>query len=342
MRTTLVALPLAKCHILHVCFSMLAALAAFFISPCAARAGQNAASADTPFDVFIPYFVDPQRRVEKPESLGRLHIRFITSADFPPFAFQLPDGSLGGFDIDLARALCEKLDYICSIQSVAFEEVLDDLKSGHADGAIGGLLIPAGDMLDKAAPLPTIQPPVSNENAGGQRESSLSANFTADADPAIIYTMAYFRNGARLVAKTGASFKPSDILIGARLAGEKIGIVRASIYDAFARRYFRDATIIPFDTLAALREALKKGDIALMFDSALSSALWLNGSDSDGCCAFAGMGFWNRTYFGDGAGIAFTREHQPIRDAFDYALLLVVQDGTYRALFLKYFPQGLF
>ena len=59
--------------------------------------------------VRVPGFWDPRRRPEKPD-LSRISvIRFLTEVDYPPFNYAGPDGNPQGFNIDLARLLCEEL-----------------------------------------------------------------------------------------------------------------------------------------------------------------------------------------------------------------------------------------
>src|SRR5271163_514390 len=72
-------------------------------------------------NVFVPSFSDPQKRIEKPDLGGLRSIRFLTEEDFPPFHFTMPDGSLAGFDVDLARAICEELRVACTIQQRRFD-----------------------------------------------------------------------------------------------------------------------------------------------------------------------------------------------------------------------------
>jgi polar amino acid transport system substrate-binding protein len=66
-------------------------------------------SAAQPKDVAVPGFWDPRRRPERPD-LSRLQtIRFLTGTDYPPFDYTGPDGNPAGFNIDLARAICEEI-----------------------------------------------------------------------------------------------------------------------------------------------------------------------------------------------------------------------------------------
>ena len=57
----------------------------------------------------VPGFWDPRRRPERPD-LSRISIiRFLTETDYPPFDYAGPDGSPAGFNVDLARLICEEI-----------------------------------------------------------------------------------------------------------------------------------------------------------------------------------------------------------------------------------------
>ena len=68
----------------------------------------------------MPGFWDPRRRPERPD-LSRIKvIRFLTETDYPPFNFSAPDGSPQGFNVDLARLMCEELKTGCTVQMRRF------------------------------------------------------------------------------------------------------------------------------------------------------------------------------------------------------------------------------
>ena len=71
-------------------------------------------------DVAIPGFWDPRRRPERPDLSRVTLIRFLTEIDYPPFNYVGPDGSPAGFNIDLARMICEELKIACTIQMRRF------------------------------------------------------------------------------------------------------------------------------------------------------------------------------------------------------------------------------
>ena len=83
--------------------------------------------------VRVPGFWDPRRRPEKPD-LSRISvIRFLTETDYPPFNFAGPDGNPQGFNVDLARLLCEELKVACTIQMRRFETLIAALNGTDSE-----------------------------------------------------------------------------------------------------------------------------------------------------------------------------------------------------------------
>src|SRR4029077_4715266 len=95
------------------------ALAPFLLAPFGTgTAFAQAVGAEPP--VQVPGFWDPRRRPERPDLNRVVGIRFLTEIDYPPFNFAGPDGNPQGFNVDLARMMCEELKVACTIQMRRF------------------------------------------------------------------------------------------------------------------------------------------------------------------------------------------------------------------------------
>ncbi|WP_180490266.1 transporter substrate-binding domain-containing protein, partial [Escherichia fergusonii] len=57
----------------------------------------------------VPGFWDPRRRPDRPDLSRLTVIRFLTETDYPPFNFTGPDGNPAGFNVDLARLICDEI-----------------------------------------------------------------------------------------------------------------------------------------------------------------------------------------------------------------------------------------
>jgi polar amino acid transport system substrate-binding protein len=88
--------------------------------------------------VVVPNFWDPRARLERPSATEIGAIRFLTTDDFPPFAFRDHRGVLIGFDVDLAQAICSVLKVQCAIQVRPFETLIPGLEDGSGNAIIAG------------------------------------------------------------------------------------------------------------------------------------------------------------------------------------------------------------
>jgi len=252
----------------------------------------------------IPGFFDPQRRIERPEAPAPRLLRFVTEDDYPPFNFALPDGSLTGFNVELARALCEELKIPCTIQSRRWDTLVPALTENRADAVIASMAS------------------------------------TPERRAEIDFTAPYYRTPGRFVSARNAT--GLDDMRPETLRGQSVGVQAGSAHEAFLRDLFGGVEIRTFDTADAARAALKAGEVALLFGDGVSLALWLNGTDAGGCCTFRGGPFLSERYFGEGVGIALRRGNGDLRRLLEYGLKQLQQRGVYADLYLKYFPIGFF
>src|ERR1700682_1122013 len=89
----------------------------------------------------VPGFWDPRRRPERPDLSRLTVIRFPTETDYPPFNFTGPDGNPAGFNVDLARQLCEEIKVTCTIHMRRIEAALDAIPSKPGDAIIASLAV---------------------------------------------------------------------------------------------------------------------------------------------------------------------------------------------------------
>ncbi|MBD2804383.1 arginine ABC transporter substrate-binding protein [Xenorhabdus sp. ZM] len=69
----------------------------------------------------------------------KITLRFATEATYPPFEFIDANNKIQGFDIDLANALCEKLNAQCTFTNQAFDSLIPSLKFRRFDALVAGI-----------------------------------------------------------------------------------------------------------------------------------------------------------------------------------------------------------
>ncbi|WP_209002062.1 transporter substrate-binding domain-containing protein [Stappia albiluteola] len=244
-----------------------------------------------------PNFWDPRATAENagvtPEA-----IQFLATDDFPPFAFRDSTGRLTGFNIDLARAVCEELKIACSLRVKSFDALIPALMREEGDAIIAGL-------RPTEANLKTLR-------------------FSDD----------YLGLPARFVAGRGARIDATP----EGLDGQAISVVGGTLHEAFLKRFFPRSQLVVFETTEEARDAVRTGAVTAHFGDALSLSFWLNGELSADCCAFAGGPWLEPGYFDRGLAVAFRADDELRQQALDYALRRLQQKGTYSELYLRYFP----
>ena len=226
-------------------------------------------------------------------------IRFITEIDYPPFNYAGPDGNPAGFNVDLARMICEELKIACTVQMRRFDTLLPSLADNRGDAVMASIAVTP--------------------------EARRLADFS---DP-------YYRTPARFVARRDVAL--NDVR-PEQLEGKKVAVVAGTAHEAYLKALFTEADVRPYDTPAAARDALRRGEVDLLFGDGISLAFWLNGTDSQNCCAFRGGPFIESRYFGEGVGIAVKRGNDTLRQAFNWALFRLWEKGRFSDLWLRYFP----
>ncbi|MGH6834359.1 MAG: transporter substrate-binding domain-containing protein [Methylocella sp.] len=253
--------------------------------------------------VFVPGFWDPHHRAAKPDLTGLRSLRFLTEDDYPPFHFALPDGTLSGFDVDLARAICEELKITCTIQARRFDTLIDALNDDQGDALIAAIRI---DPQTRA---------------------------TVD------FTGPYYTTPARFASLKALAAAPT---IPESLREKTVGVQAGSAHEAYLERFFPETLRKSYESQELLREALVKGEIDTIFGDGISLSLWLESQAGRNCCGFRGGPFIDAKVFGEGAGIAVKKGNTQLCQVLDYALAALATRGTYANLYLKYFPLGFY
>jgi polar amino acid transport system substrate-binding protein len=268
---------------------------ALLVAPC-----NGPARAEGAPEVTVPRFVAPSAQAG--DAIRPMSIRFVTSDDFPPFQFLDGAGRLTGYNVELARAICAKLQIPCTVQVRRFSLLVDALNGNEADAIVAGL-----------------------------RETAGLGRFVS-------HTLPYLRLPARFVARrdTPVTGVPEG------MAGLSVAVVGGTRYADFLRDFFPAVRLVETPTLEAALAALREARADAVFGGGLPLVFWLNGPEGAACCAFAGGAYTEPAYFGDGLTIAVRRTDEPLRRALDRTLRDLEADGVLADLYLRFFPAGLY
>jgi polar amino acid transport system substrate-binding protein len=184
----------------------------------------------------LPYHADPSAREMSPTLSPVPAIRFLTTADFPPFNFRDAGGELIGFNVDLARRICTEVNVACTIQAWPWEQAADALGDSQGDALIAGL--------------------------GLTPENGARFDFSA------VYMALPGRFVVRQPDVEGFSANG--------LAGKTVAVRSGSAHEAFMQRYLPAVKLQGFATELDGLKAVQDNGVDAFFGDGMRSSFWLN------------------------------------------------------------------
>ncbi|WP_019223106.1 transporter substrate-binding domain-containing protein [Bartonella rattaustraliani] len=249
----------------------------------------------------LPSFFYSYKHLVRPNTEDLIRLRFVTTFDFPPFNFLDQTGYLAGYNVDLLRAICSKLNLQkrCEVEVVPWEELVSHVKDGGAEVIIAGLKETMKTYQD------------------------------------IVFTKSYLRFPARFVASQFVKF---DAPINDKLEHLRTGLLLKSAHKKLFQSYFPEAQWQGFKDRTTLYQALRDHKIDLIFDDGFALSLWLNSQKSKDCCHFVGGAYMAPQLLGQGMRLAVAKKNEKLIDILNYALKSLEDDGKLAELYLRYFP----
>src|SRR5579864_8622936 len=226
-------------------------------------------------------------------------VRIGVDASYPPFESKAANGQIVGFDVDLTKAMCAKMNVKCVWIEQDFDGIIPALKGKKFDAIVSSLTI-----TDK------------------RREQ-------------IDFSDKLFDAPARMIARTGSPLQPT----AASLQGKRVGVEQGSTQEAYAKAYWepKGVTIVPYQDQDQVYADLTSGRLdAALQDEVQADAGFLKTPRGKGF-AWAGPEVKDPKTIGEGTAIGLRKDDAGLKAMFNQALAQVHQDGTFRKLAKQYF-----
>ena len=229
-------------------------------------------------------------------------IRFGVAAEpYPPFTFKDKSGNWVGWEIDVMKALCDKLAEKCQVVDVSWEGIIPALKAGQFDVILASMAI------------------------------------TEKRSAVLNFSNVYYNSTPQLAAakNTPAYHSAAD------LAGKRVGVQGASIHAAYAEKHFASAgavikTYAKQDDAVA---DLAAGRIDYVMADALALDAFLQ-TPTGSCCAIVGAVALDPDLFGPGVGLGLRKEDTALLQRLNTALAELVKAKTLDGITEKWHLTG--
>ncbi len=162
-------------------------------------------------------------------------IRIATEGAYPPFNYKSSDGKLGGFDVEIAQALCAQIKIECEI-------IAQDW-----DGIIPGLVKKKYDAI------------------------VASMSITDERKKSVDFTDRYYSNHLRILAKKGSGITGTDNLDGKAVGAQRSTVASKWLEDNLAKK----VNVKLYDTQTAAYSDLVAGRLAAIVSDVYPAYDWL-------------------------------------------------------------------
>ena len=164
-------------------------------------------------------------------------LRIGTEGAYAPFNYTNADGTLGGFDIEIANALCADMQVTCEIMAQDWDGIIPGLKAGKYDAIVAAMSV------------------------------------TPERAEQVSFTDPYFSNTLVFLAKKDSSFDPSN---SSDIDSHSIAAQRSTISSQWLEDTYPKADMKLYDTLSNAFLDLGSNRVEAMISDKLPAIEWLS------------------------------------------------------------------
>ena len=164
-------------------------------------------------------------------------LRIGTEGAYAPFNYTNADGTLGGFDIEIANALCAEMNVTCEIVAQDWDGIISGLKAGKYDAIVAAMSV------------------------------------TPERAEQVSFSEPYFSNKLVFLAKKDSEFDPSD---SNNINSHTIAAQRSTISSQWLEKAYPTANMKLYDTLSNAFLDLGSGRVEAMISDKLPAIEWLS------------------------------------------------------------------
>ena len=164
-------------------------------------------------------------------------LRIGTEGAYAPFNYTNADGTLGGFDIEIANAICADMKMTCDIMAQDWDGIIPGLKAGKYDAIVAAMSV------------------------------------TPERAQQVAFTDPYFSNALVFLAKKDSAFDPTN---SSDIDSHSIAAQRSTISSQWLEKAYPKADMKLYDTLSNAFLDLGAGRVDAMISDKLPAIEWLS------------------------------------------------------------------
>jgi octopine/nopaline transport system substrate-binding protein len=243
-------------------------------------------------------------------------IRIATEGAYAPWNFSGPNGTLEGFEIDLANDLCKRMNRECEIVAQNWDGIIPSLTAGKYDAIMAGMSIT----------------PKREEVIAFSTPYAAAINSFAVLDDS---DLAGLPMAGKPLSVDSEAARPVLEEIAKLVGGKTVGVQGSTTASSFMEQYFKDAADVrEYKTTEEHNFDLVSGRLDAVVANATVLAAAMEKEDMAGT-KLAGPLFSGKVF--GMIGIGLRKEDTALKADFDAAITAARADGTVKTLSEKWF-----
>jgi polar amino acid transport system substrate-binding protein len=220
-----------------------------------------------------------------------------TEGAYPPFNNLQSDGTLTGFDVDIAKALCDEMKVECTFVTQDWDGIIPALQAKKFDAIIASMSI------------------------------------TAERKEKVDFTNKYYNTPPAIAVPKDSTITEAT---EAGLDGKILGAQASTTHSNYGEAHMKKAELKLYPTAEEYKLDLVNGRVDAVIDDVVVLSEWLKSEDG-ACCKILGTLPIDPVINGEGAGIAVRKRDDALREKFNAAIKAIRDNGKYKEINAKYF-----
>lgn len=223
----------------------------------------------------------------------------IAAEPYPPFASPDASGNWVGWEVEIAKALCEQAGLQCEITPVAWDGIIPALTTKKIDAI------------------------------------TASMSITDERKQTIDFSDKYYNTPTSIIGPKGVEMEATP----EGLKDKIIGVQVSTVHEDYAKKHFADsaAEIKIYQTQDEANADLAAGRIDATQADALALEAFLETEQGKACCEMKGEVAQDLEILGPGVGVGLRKEDAELKEKFNAAIKGIRDSGKYDEISKKYF-----
>jgi polar amino acid transport system substrate-binding protein len=218
---------------------------------------------------------------------------------YPPFYSQDASGNWGGWEVDVAMAICAEAKLDCVLTPIPWDGLIPALKSKKIDTIMNSMSI------------------------------------TAERQKEIDFSDKYYNTPTAIVGPKDQQFDATPEGVKGKILGVQVSTVHA----AYAKKHFGSvaAEIKEYQTQDEANQDLVAGRIDATQADSIALDAFLKSEDGAACCDLKGYVAADLEVLGPGVGAGVRKGDTELKDKINAAIKAIRDNGKYAEITKKYF-----